>query len=78
MGSLGAGAIILAYALLQSQRWQATDTRYSVANAIGSALILASLVVEPNWPSILIEAFWLLISVWGLVRAWRARGAPKG
>ena len=71
LGSLGALAIISAYALLQAQRWSTDQIRYSVTNAVGASLILVSLVVEPNIPAILIESFWLLISIWGF---WRARG----
>jgi hypothetical protein len=69
IGFLGAGAIVTAYALLQFGRLQARQRRYSAMNALGAALILISLAVEPNWPSIAIESFWLLISVVGLVRS---------
>jgi hypothetical protein len=69
VGFLGAGAIVLAYAMLQFGRLQAQQRLYSAMNAIGAALILISLAVEPNWPSIAIESFWLLISVVGLLRS---------
>jgi hypothetical protein len=68
-GIAGACIIVLAYALLQSHRWQASQLRYSAANALGAALILGSLAVTPNTPSIMIESFWLLISLVGVVRA---------
>jgi hypothetical protein len=71
LGTLGALAIVLAYGLLQANRWQSQDLRYSACNALGAALILASLVVEPNLPSIFIESFWLLISVVGIARTLR-------
>ncbi|MEN9864443.1 MAG: hypothetical protein RL748_33 [Pseudomonadota bacterium] len=74
IGTLGALAVILAYGLLQFGRWQADDVIYSITNAIGAALILVSLVVEPNLPSIVMESFWLLISLIGL---WRAIRSPK-
>ncbi|HXA48300.1 MAG TPA: hypothetical protein VNW52_11770, partial [Burkholderiaceae bacterium] len=66
----------LAYALLQAGRWQSYELRYSACNALGATLILVSLVVEPNLPSIVIESFWLLISVvgiWRSLRQWQAR-----
>lgn len=71
LGTLGTLAIISAYALLQSHRWSSRQARYSACNTVGAGLILVSLVAEPNLPSILIESFWLFISLWGL---WRARG----
>jgi len=73
IGTLGAIAIIAAYGLLQWRFWRSDDWAYSAANAFGAALILISLSVEPNLPSILIEAFWLLISLAGLLRGWRDR-----
>jgi hypothetical protein len=69
IGFLGAGAIVVAYAMLQFGRLRAQQRLYSAMNAVGAGLILISLAVEPNWPSIAIESFWLLISLVGLVRA---------
>ena len=69
IGTLGAACIVAAYGALQLQLWKSEQLRYSLANAIGSALILVSLWFDPNWPSIFIEGFWLLISVFGLFRA---------
>lgn len=77
IGTLGAAAIILAYALLQSERWRTTQIRYSLLNALGAGCILISLVVEPNMPSMIIEFFWLLISVVGILRRVRQRKRSK-
>lgn len=73
IGTLGAFALILAYGMQQFGRWRAEDLIYSATNAVGASLILISLVVEPNIPSIVMELFWLLISIIGLWRAWRGR-----
>lgn len=78
VGTLGAGAVILAYALLQLGRWRSEDLIYSTINALGAGLILVSLAVEPNVPSIFIESFWLLISLVGLLRARRGRRDTPG
>ncbi len=67
MGFIGAAAIILAYALLQFGYWQSQQRVYSATNAFGAALILLSLIFEPNWPSVVIESFWLLISLIALL-----------
>lgn len=71
LGLLGAACVVGAYAALQAGRWQSEQRRYSLANALGAALILVSLVEEPNWPSIAIEGFWLLISLAGLWKGLR-------
>lgn len=73
IGTLGALALILAYGMLQFGRWRAEQVIYSVTNGLGASLILISLVAEPNLPSIIIESFWLVISLIGILRAWRAR-----
>ncbi len=77
IGFVGAAAIVVAYALLQFGRLQAQQRLYSALNAVGAMLILISLAVEPNWPSIAIESFWLLISVVGLLRAKKSEISPK-
>ena len=68
-GFVGATIIVVAYLAVQ-QRWlNALDWRFSAANVVGSLLILVSLWFEWNFPSVVIEIFWALISLLGLVRA---------
>src|SRR3954452_17794908 len=68
-GFLGAAIIVIAYLAVQ-QRWlNALDWRFPAANAAGSLLILVSLWFEWNFPSVVIEVFWVLISFLGLVRS---------
>lgn len=76
LGTLGAGAVILAYAQLQLGRWRSEDLIYSTTNTLGASLILVPLAVEPNLPSIFIESFWLLISLLGVLRG--RRDTPCG
>jgi hypothetical protein len=68
-GFLGAAIIVVAYLAVQ-QRWlNALDWRFPAANVVGSLLILVSLWFEWNFPSVVIEVFWALISLIGLVRS---------
>ena len=75
-GFVGAAIIVAAYFAMQ-QRWlNALDRRFPAANLLGSLLILVSLWFEWNFPSVVIEIFWALISLMGLVRSlaeWRRR-----
>ena len=68
-GFLGAAIIVAAYFAMQ-QRWlNALDWRFPAANLLGSLLILISLWFEWNFPSVVIEIFWALISLMGLARS---------
>ena len=66
LGTLGVGVIILAYILLQIGRLRSEQLMYSLMNAIGAALILISLYYSFNFPSFIVEFFWLLISLFGI------------
>ena len=66
LGTLGVAIIILTYALLQLGRIRSEQVLYSIMNAVGASLILVSLYFEFNFPSVIVEAFWLLISLFGI------------
>jgi hypothetical protein len=68
-GFMGAAIIVITYFAMQ-QRWlDALDWRFPAANLLGSLLILVSLWFEWNFPSVVIEIFWALISLMGLARS---------
>ena len=66
LGTLGVATIIVTYVLLQLEYLQSTRLIYSLLNAVGSALILISLYFTLNFPSVIVELFWLLISLFGI------------
>jgi len=69
IGFAGAAVLMAAY-FANQQRWLSSeDWRYPAANLAGSVLILFSLLFTWNLPSVLIEVFWALISIWGLMKA---------
>ena len=67
-GSVGVLLIVVAFLLLQLERVASNSLSYLIANAIGAALILLSLLYEFNLSAFLMEAFWLAISLLGLAR----------
>ena len=70
-GFLGAAIIIVAF-FANQQGWLASaDWRFPAANLAGSVLMMGSLVVQWNAPSVVIEGFWMAISAYGLVRSLR-------
>ena len=66
LGILGVAIIILTYVLLQIERVRSDQLIYSLLNAIGAALILVSLYFDFNFPSVVVEFFWLVISLFGI------------
>lgn len=68
IGTIGVGTIIITYVLLQTGRLRSEQLSYSILNAAGAALILISLYFEFNLPSVVVEFFWLMISVYGIGR----------
>ena len=72
IGTVGVGFIVVMYFLLQTGRMASDNPHFSIWNAVGAALILISLAYEFNLSAVLMEGFWLLLSLYGLVRAKRA------
>ncbi len=66
LGILGVAVIIITYILLQIEKVRSENLSYSVLNAAGAALILISLYYSFNFPSFVVEFFWLLISLFGI------------
>ncbi len=68
VGLVGVSIIVISYFLLQIHKLDANDVKFSGFNIIGSLLILYSLSHDWNLPSVVIEIFWILISLIGVYR----------
>ncbi len=80
LGIIGVVSIVATYMLLQLEKLSATSFLYSATNGLGASLILVSLIYDFNLSAFIIEAFWLLISTYGIVRYFsrnRSRLAAK-
>ena len=73
IGTLGVGVIVITYLLLQLGRIKSEQLVYSLLNGVGAALILISLYYDFNLPSVIVEAFWLVISIFGILKYLVAR-----
>ena len=71
VGSLGVLIIVSAYLCLQIGRIAGQNVVFSGANLLGSMLILVSLYFNFNFSAVLIEIFWIIISLFGLVMGLR-------
>ena len=76
LGNIGVFLIILTYLLLQLRRITSESLLYSVLNAVGAALIVVSLLFDFNLSAFVVEAFWVIISLVGIVNYYRHRQNP--
>ena len=67
IGLSGVALLIVTYALLQLDRIDPKGFWYSFNNLIVAILVTVSLIYTPNLASIVIEVFWFLISLYGVV-----------
>ena len=68
VGTVGVALIAVTYLLLQIGKIKSEDIRYSLLNGLGASLVIVSLLFEFNLAAFLMEAFWVLISIVGLLR----------
>ena len=73
VGNVGFAMIVVTYLLLQLDKLRSSDLAYSVLNALGASLIVASLIVDFNLSALLMEVFWVLISFIGIGRHFRLK-----
>ena len=71
-GIVGAGCFVIGYFAALQGWFPPSDWRFPAINLAGAALVLISLIEEWNLPSVILECFWGVISVYGLIRALRA------
>jgi hypothetical protein len=77
-GFIGVLLIVIGYLLLQLDKLPSSSLSFSLLNAVGSLLIMFSLVLKFNVSAFLIEVFWFLISLIGLAKWIIARKQPPG
>lgn len=77
VGFIGMACIIFAYAYMTAKSDPNPFIQHGV-NLLGAVLLTVSLLVNMNPPSLVLEGFWAAIAIWGLVKAFRAKGRAKG
>ncbi len=73
VGFIGVAFLLSSYAALQFGRISADAPLYSILNALAALMILFSLIFSFNAASFVIELFWLIISLVGLMRSLRKK-----
>jgi len=67
IGLIGVALLVTTYAMLQTDRIDPKGFWYSFNNMIVAILVSVSLYYTWNTASVVIEVFWFLISVYGIV-----------
>ncbi len=73
VGNIGVVMLMITYLMLQLEKIKSSDLSYSVLNAVGASLIVASLIFDFNLSAMLMEVFWVLISFIGIGRHFRLK-----
>jgi len=73
IGNIGVVVLVTTYLMLQLNKLSSDGLAYSVLNAIGAGLIVISLLVDFNLSALVIEVFWVLISLLGIYRYFRLK-----
>jgi hypothetical protein len=73
LGNVGALLITIDYLLLQVNRIGSNSLTYSLLNAAGASLIIISLLFNFNLSAFVMEAIWVVISLFGLYRYFRSQ-----
>ncbi len=73
IGNLGVIMIVGSYFLVQIGKMSATGLSYTSLNGVGAAFIMVSLYFDFNLSAFIIEVFWILISLVGMVRIYLER-----
>lgn len=68
VGNVGVACILLAFLLLQLERIHSKAVLYGLMNSFGALFIMISLCFDFNLSAFVVEFFWFVISLIGLVR----------
>jgi hypothetical protein len=68
VGNIGVLLMVIAYLLLQLEKLSSSALSYLLLNVVGAVMVIVSLMFRFNLSAFLMEAFWLVISLYGLTK----------
>jgi hypothetical protein len=77
IGWIGAGALLLAYAMVSFKRLRADSGRYQLLNALGSCCLIVNTTYYRAYPSAFVNVIWILIAILASISA-RRKAAGAG
>ena len=78
VGIAGTLMVLAAFFLLQAGRLTGTGLVYQLLNLFGAGGVLVSLIGQFNVSVFLLEAVWVAISAYGIVRSMKVAKHPPG
>ena len=73
IGSIGVALILIAYFLNTERLIPVNGKLFYVMNVIGAALACYASFLINYWPFVILEGTWVLVSIYGLMRAMRIK-----
>lgn len=73
IGTIGVGLILIAYFLSTEKLIKNDGKLYYVMNIIGATLACYASLLIDYWPFVILEGTWVLVSIYGLMRAMRIK-----
>ena len=73
-GWVGAGSLLLGYALVSTQRVEGASLKYQALNLLGAAGLTTNTFYYAAYPSAALNVVWGMIAIAAL---WRHRGGPR-
>ena len=68
IGFIGMLFIVYSYFLLQAHKVIHSSLKFQILNLIGAILLIISLLVHFNLGSFMIEVFWIIITIYGIIK----------
>ena len=67
VGWIGAGLVILAYALVSTQKVESKSVAYQLMNLVGGILLIISSMYVKFYQSVLINVIWVVVAIISIV-----------
>jgi predicted membrane protein len=77
-GLMGFGLYVLSYCLLTTHRLDSRTSTYFTINLVAAGLVLVSLIGAFNLASLLIQVFWIVVSILAIAKRYRIEGHHVG
>ena len=73
VGTIGVGLILMAFFLNTARLIDGKGKLYFVLNIIGAALACYASFLINYWPFVILEATWILVSIYGLMKTMKIK-----